>query len=89
MMKEPINIDEAIDWDSVDLNNPKIDESLSKLTTDRAELFAILKRFEDKESELNYEEQEKYKMQIEESLEENEIWIDLLNRAIAIRNLTT
>jgi hypothetical protein len=84
----PINMDDEIDWAKVDVNNPHLDEILIRLQESREVFYAILKKFDDLESELSYEEQEKYRMEIAEALEENAVWIDLLDKAIAIRNLT-
>lgn len=77
-----------LDWSKVDIHNPRLDELFEEGNIILKNMEKLLERIESGNSSLNYLEQEFYKGELAEEIEERRILQDLLERAITMRNLT-
>jgi len=76
-----------INWDNVDISNPRIPKLAQDLEDDYVAMMDIQNRIRNGESNLPYDEGEEILIILEQEMEVNRVFKDLLDRAIAMKEL--
>lgn len=87
-LKDNAENDDLIDWDKVDLNDPRLDSVRNNLESTVSVIELILKKIDAAESVVHNPELEEKKIRLQAALELNNVLLDAANKVITVRDMT-